>query len=72
MTTAPNFSMRCADSAERARPTTWWPAPSSSVTTPDPIQPDAPVTKTFIAATSRGVTSVAVITLWLMSVTVNT
>jgi hypothetical protein len=36
---------RCADASERARPTTSWPAPSSSGTTAEPIQPDAPVTK---------------------------
>ena len=35
-----------ADASERASPTTWWPAPISSGTTAEPIQPDAPVTKT--------------------------
>jgi len=33
------------DASERASPTTSWPAASSSGTTADPIQPEAPVTK---------------------------
>ena len=35
-----------AEASERASPTTWWPAPSSSGTTAEPMKPDAPVTKT--------------------------
>src|SRR6202034_1493403 len=44
-TMAPAASRRRADASERARPTTSWPAPSSSGTRAEPIQPDAPVTK---------------------------
>ena len=34
-----------AEASERASPRTWWPAPMSSGTTAEPIQPEAPVTK---------------------------
>ena len=37
-----------AEESERANPTTWWPAVMSSGTTAEPIQPDAPVTRTRI------------------------
>src|ERR1039458_2743926 len=48
----PPASSRCADASERARPTTSCPAPSSSGTTAEPIQPDAPVTKILMVGTS--------------------
>ena len=47
---AGRFERAAADASERARPTTWWPAPSNSGTMADPIQPDAPVTKIFMGA----------------------
>src|SRR6266849_4607805 len=37
-----------AEASERARPVTSWPAPMSSGTRAEPIQPDAPVTKTRV------------------------
>ena len=42
---APAAMTAAAEASERARPTTVWPAASSSGTTAEPIQPDAPVTK---------------------------
>src|SRR5580704_16155959 len=72
-TVAPAASSRCADASERARPTTSWPAPSSSGTTAEPIHPDAPVTKILMTDLQRAkVMSVTVITVDVMSVTVNT
>jgi hypothetical protein len=59
--------------ARLARPTTSWPAPRSSGTTAEPIHPDAPVTKILMTDLQRAtVMSVTVITVDLMSVTVNT
>ena len=43
---APAETSAAAEASERARPTTSWPEPMSSGTTAEPIQPDAPVTKT--------------------------
>ncbi len=44
-TSAPAAESAAADVSERASPTTWCPASTSSDTTAEPIQPDAPVTK---------------------------
>lgn len=43
---APSPLMIAVEASERARPTTWWPAASSSATTAEPIPPLAPVTNT--------------------------
>ena len=45
-TRAPASVRAAAEASERARPVTSWPAPMSSGTRAEPIQPDAPVTKT--------------------------
>ena len=52
-----------ADASERASPTTWCPAERSSGTTAEPMNPDAPVTKTRMC-TPVDVMSVADITLY--------
>jgi hypothetical protein len=44
-TSAPKPATASAAASERASPRTWWPAPMSSWTTAEPIQPEAPVTK---------------------------
>ena len=44
-TSAPMSAIALAEASERASPRTWWPAPMSSGTTAEPIQPEAPVTK---------------------------
>src|ERR1700753_2421270 len=45
-------SSASAEASDRARPTTWWPEPSSSGTTAEPMKPDPPVTKSRISNTS--------------------
>ncbi len=45
-TSAPAVVIAWPEASERASPTTSWPASMSSGTTAEPIQPDAPVTKT--------------------------
>ena len=45
-TSAPAAVRASAEASERASPTASWPAPMSSETTAEPIQPDAPVTNT--------------------------
>src|SRR6266581_2976380 len=45
-TRTPTSVRAAAEASERARPVTSWPAPMSSGTRAEPIQPDAPVTKT--------------------------
>src|ERR1700689_263329 len=44
-TSAPRPATALAEASERASPRTWWPALTSSGTTAEPIQPEAPVTK---------------------------
>src|SRR5205807_629765 len=53
-TSAPVAARAAAEASERASPTTSWSAPSSSGTTAEPIQPDAPVTKTRMVTPFRG------------------
>ena len=48
-TEAPSASTFAADASDRASPVTVWPAAISSGMTAEPIQPEAPVTKTFIS-----------------------
>jgi hypothetical protein len=53
-TLAPLASRAAAEASDRARPVTSCPAASSSVTVAEPIQPEAPVTKTRMAGVPFG------------------
>jgi hypothetical protein len=50
MRLAPTASSDFAPASDRAIPRTWWPAPTSSFTTAEPMNPVAPVTNTRICA----------------------
>jgi hypothetical protein len=49
-TRAPAAINFLSDASDRARPVTSWPAARSSLTIANPINPVAPVTKTFLAS----------------------
>src|SRR5215469_10819424 len=68
-TSAPAAATAAADESDLASPTTLCPAPISSGTTAEPIQPDAPVTNTRM---TTSLMSVTVISLTPMTVTVIT